>query len=218
MKRVIFCLVLFVLLVGSVNAMVISGEIYGPDFELVEEVLVKISSDSGVLSSMVSKNGEYSFEVESGNYIIEAEVFDNGVIIFAGEEEIEVSEVELEIDLVVLPFIDENFDFDVDTNIEDNGNFLIISVIIILVILILFYLNKKGLLKLERKGKKEDLPKDLRDMIKLIEKKGKRINQVDLRSELPYSEAKVSLMISDLEERGLIKRIKKGRGNILILK
>jgi uncharacterized membrane protein len=34
---------------------------------------------------------------------------------------------------------------------------------------------------------------------------------------LPYSEAKVSLIVSDLESRGIIKKIKKGRGNILII-
>jgi len=44
-----------------------------------------------------------------------------------------------------------------------------------------------------------------------------RITQTELRTRLPYSEAKVSLLVADLEDRGLIKKIKKGRGNILIL-
>ncbi|WP_424357016.1 DUF7343 domain-containing protein [Methanocella sp. MCL-LM] len=61
------------------------------------------------------------------------------------------------------------------------------------------------------------LPPDCRDVIVILEKNGGRITQLDLRKLLPYSEAKVSLIVSDLENRGLIKKIKKGRGNVLIL-
>ncbi|MHC1584962.1 MAG: helix-turn-helix transcriptional regulator, partial [Candidatus Syntropharchaeia archaeon] len=34
---------------------------------------------------------------------------------------------------------------------------------------------------------------------------------------LSLSEAKISLMITDLENRGLVTKIKKGRGNVIIL-
>jgi uncharacterized membrane protein len=61
------------------------------------------------------------------------------------------------------------------------------------------------------------LPDDLREVIRIMEKSGGRITQLDLRKALPYSEAKVSLMITDLENRGIVKKIKKGRGNVLIL-
>lgn len=61
------------------------------------------------------------------------------------------------------------------------------------------------------------LPQDCREVLAIIEKNGGRITQLDLRRLLPYSEAKVSLIISDLESRGLLKKIKKGRGNVLIL-
>jgi uncharacterized membrane protein len=49
-----------------------------------------------------------------------------------------------------------------------------------------------------------------------IIKKEKRITQKDIRSQIPLSEAKISLVISDLEDKGMIRKIKKGRGNILI--
>ena len=54
--------------------------------------------------------------------------------------------------------------------------------------------------------------------VEKIREAGGRINQLELRQQLPYSEAKVSLMLADLESRGLIRKIKKGRGNIIILK
>lgn len=61
------------------------------------------------------------------------------------------------------------------------------------------------------------LPQDCREVVAIMEKQGGRITQLDLRKQLPYSEAKVSLIVSDLESRGLVKKIKKGRGNVLIL-
>jgi uncharacterized membrane protein len=61
------------------------------------------------------------------------------------------------------------------------------------------------------------LPDDCREVLAIMEKNDGRITQLDLRKALPYSEAKVSLIVSDLESRGLVKKIKKGRGNVLIM-
>ncbi|MDW7731676.1 MAG: hypothetical protein SCH66_04495 [Methanolobus sp.] len=62
-----------------------------------------------------------------------------------------------------------------------------------------------------------DLPADLREVVGIISNNGGRITQKDLRSKLRHSEAKVSLMISDLENRGVVQKFKKGRGNVIIL-
>ena len=62
---------------------------------------------------------------------------------------------------------------------------------------------------------KLNLPEDLKDLLELIRASGNRITQRELRKKSPYSESKVSLMLSDLEERGLIEKFKKGRGNII---
>lgn len=37
-----------------------------------------------------------------------------------------------------------------------------------------------------------------------------------MRKEVKFGEAKVSLMLADLEDRGMIKKIKRGRSNIII--
>jgi uncharacterized membrane protein len=59
------------------------------------------------------------------------------------------------------------------------------------------------------------LPDDLKEIMDLIRANGNRITQRELRKKSPYSESKVSLMLSDLEERGLIEKFKRGRGNII---
>ena len=60
-----------------------------------------------------------------------------------------------------------------------------------------------------------NLPEDLKELMNLIRTNGNRITQRELRKKSPYSESKISLMLSDLEERGLIEKFKRGRGNII---
>jgi uncharacterized membrane protein len=56
---------------------------------------------------------------------------------------------------------------------------------------------------------------DLADLNAFI-MKHKRVTQKEIRKEFPVSEAKISLMLTDLESQGKVKKIKKGRGNIII--
>lgn len=65
--------------------------------------------------------------------------------------------------------------------------------------------------------KKSPLSTDLREVLDVIRGHRGRITQKDLRSRLNYSEVKVSLLLSELEKRGLIKKLKHGRENIVIL-
>jgi len=55
-------------------------------------------------------------------------------------------------------------------------------------------------------------------LIKIIKREGGRTTQKYIRKQIPLSEAKISLMIAELEHKGIIEKIKKGRGNIIILK
>lgn len=51
-----------------------------------------------------------------------------------------------------------------------------------------------------------------------ILKEQQRITQKDIRKEVPLSEAKVSLIITEMETKGIVQKIKKGRGNIVVWK
>lgn len=59
---------------------------------------------------------------------------------------------------------------------------------------------------------------ELQLILDYLKKEGGRTTQKDLRKQFTSSEAKMSLMIAELEHRGVLEKIKKGRGNILILK
>lgn len=55
-------------------------------------------------------------------------------------------------------------------------------------------------------------------IIEIIKEEGGRTTQKNIRKKIPMSEAKISLGVTELEEAGKIKKIKKGRGNIIILR
>ena len=62
-------------------------------------------------------------------------------------------------------------------------------------------------------------PSYLDETIEIINKHGGRIYQKELRKEMLYlSESKISLILTELEHKGKIEKIKKGMGNAIILK
>lgn len=70
----------------------------------------------------------------------------------------------------------------------------------------------------EDEEEKKHYGENLSDIIEIIKQEGGRTTQKEIRKKIPLSEAKISLMISELEHKDIIQKIKKGRGNILILK
>lgn len=65
--------------------------------------------------------------------------------------------------------------------------------------------------------KKQPIPPELSETLNIIRGNKGRITQKDLRGRLKYSEVKVSLLLSELEKRRLIKKFKNGRENIVVL-
>ncbi|WMW26068.1 hypothetical protein RE474_04925 [Methanolobus sediminis] len=62
-----------------------------------------------------------------------------------------------------------------------------------------------------------DMSSDHQEILDIIRSAGGTISQKELRRYLSYSEGKASTILVDLEKRGLIRKVKKGRGNILFL-
>jgi len=121
---------------------------------------------------------------------------------------------------------------------EKTGLWLIISIIIIIlaasiIFIAAFFVIRKMIakpimrseipageapVKEKINGTLISVTKDLQDLIEIIKREGGRTTQKEIRKHIPLSEAKISLMIAELEDKGIIKKIKKGRGNIIILR
>lgn len=175
---------------------------------------------------MVAENGEYSFEVPLGVYEIKAEYFVRGTLIYEDADNIEVlAPGDYRIDFLLFPVM-ENLEMpeNIDSEIEvERGEIWapLAAAGIAVVLIFAVYLGVKKLRKppksLPPPVKVVGLPEDLKEIVNLLRESGGRMNQTELRKKLPYSEAKVSLMLSDLEDRRIIRKVKKGRANIIIL-
>lgn len=83
--------------------------------------------------------------------------------------------------------------------------------------------EKKDTAREEKKEEIKEKPEEKMDkyaleVIDVLKRSGNRLTQKELIERVSVGEAKVSLIISELVEMGIVKKIKKGRGNIIILK
>jgi uncharacterized membrane protein len=227
--------------ISGANAATVHGTIYAwSDFEKpLKNIILEINSIP--IQSKVSTDGTYVFDnLSPGNYTIKAKYFRNNVLELAEEEEIQIieSEGKFNIDLLLFPPIDSELEYLGDINLtgnlelkgESDPNYYIILVFILIAAgIVIFYTSwkKKTTAAVEVSNESitqqptampitTELPEDLHELYALILKKGGRVTQKDLRGDMKCSEAKVSLMLDDLEDRGYIKKIKKGRSNIII--
>lgn len=206
-------LILLIILVSSSTgfADTIYGKIYR--WDTLEPTKAVVSIRNGVEQRMVAVDGSYSFEVEPGNYTIIAR---SGELLAV--ENVTVKGKVL-LDLILFPEIEifEPPEMPEFGEVGEDHSWL--AIFLSLAGIILIY----GLKKIYLKGSTEReeieiLPEDLRKVLEIVKAEGGRITQKELRKKLGYSEAKISLIIADLERRGLVEKVKKGRGNIIFLK
>lgn len=225
MRIVIKFILLFVLLIvfsNAVFAAVVYGNIYDLSLSKVSGARVEVNTTPE--QYLISKDGSYSFGIPNGFYTIKAELRGDGI---GGSESRNITitqEGNYVIDLILFPNFEEEDDISQDIEIAipetEKKSFAPLFVLIFVFILgITAYIIFKGK-KAEESGKElgEDTEKDLNKIVEIIKKEGGRTTQKEIRKGIPVSEAKISLMIAELEHKGIIEKIKKGRGNIIILK
>lgn len=244
-RRFILCLVLIIFLIPSASSANVYGSIYEfSSFDRpLKNAIVELEENSSRLQYKVSGDGTYSFNITPGDYLIRAKYYNEANILeFIGEEKLRIDKPDesRNIDIILFPPIDQESEYlgdinltgEIDTKDTDYTNYFIVLVPLTIILIVILVVRRKKSIPDESKitipaplppevipagtvGDKE-LPDDLKELYEIIIKKGGRTTQKELRKEIIYGEAKVSLMITDLEDRGLIKKIKKGRSNIII--
>lgn len=236
MKLVILTLTIL-LLAPTVQAARVHGNIYSPELKLLKNAIVEVNSTPRQL--IVAADGTYSFELLPGSYVIEA-FYSNAELLYAKEEIRITAESSYVVDLILfeIPGLEElelnESEFALIEKLLEKPRMrtkiiLIAAIAAIAAIsgMIAYRIYKQRKLKKRQKLKKKKQRKEkrikeifspdetLNKVISLI-KKEERITQKELRKRLNMSEAKASLLIADLEDRGLVRKIKRGRGNIII--
>ena len=224
----VWILAVFVLFSASASAAAIHGTLYDISLEKANDAIVEINTEPK--QQYVVKNSTYFFSVPAGGYLITAKRYSGNEVIESAEENISVkSEGDFVLDLILFPSFEEEeeilaeADFEIETGLvveETHYGWVVAVLIAVIAFFIILRMRGKEIAisreKLEKEEREEK--EDLKKVIDFIKKEGGRTTQKDIRQQFPQSEAKISLIITELEDKGVIKKIKKGRGNIIILK
>ncbi len=230
MKQQILFAIMFILMLSTVSAATVHGTIYDLSLNKIKNIIVEVNSVPE--QKVVSTDGTYSFDLPKGEYNITAKTINNKEIV---QESIEIKEEgTFNIDLFVFPELEDKelaeiLDLDIEAiDLKENQVqvYILVGIGLIFIISFIFYFSKRLKSKIKKEPGREESEKEAQVKIKelpdkvleIIKNSDGRITQKELRKKFPFSEAKISLVISELEAKGKIEKIKKGRGNILILK
>ena len=245
MRRIILLLMIMLVMPQAVKAATIHGGAYDGSFNLITNVQFNINTTPA--QSHVSKNGLYFFFALPGTYEISAEKkYGNNTLYYTKKVVDITKDGEYNIDVVLEKVSD--IDLEEDDPNKDMGTYWLIlgaiGLIIAAVALLLMFQRRKNVKNVPPVIKEKevvDAPKDviepekvpaqkaepekneedaanLEKILSIIKKEGGRATQKEIRKQMPLSEAKVSLIIAQLEHEGKVTKIKKGRGNIICLK
>lgn len=213
MKLAIFLLGL--LFIQAAGAATLYGTIYDMALDKVSDAIIEI--DTTPNQQFIAKNGTYSFDVLPGEYLLKARSQTSK----ASERIIVEEEGKYIVDLVLFPeiesgLVDELSAISVEDNYFEKKPNYMAPVLAGLLMSVAFgsylFFRKK---KVVRAQPADD---DYTSKVLSIIKENKRITQKEIRKSIPLSEAKISLIITELEHKGIVEKVKKGRGNVIILK
>ncbi|MFT4310271.1 MAG: helix-turn-helix transcriptional regulator [Candidatus Woesearchaeota archaeon] len=202
----------------------IYGAIYDHNLEPIQRTVVMINSTPE--QRHVSIYGGYAFSVPPGSYLITAELTLNDVTRPIAEQYITVvDDNEYKIDLFIFDHIDLTQDFEPPsrfTTIITNTSWILGGMFIVFVSFygIRYWYRKLKYNRLKTDTAQKQPPQDdgyKQKIISLVQQADGSITQRHIRKSLPISEAKVSLLISELEKEGVLRKEKQGRVNVLRL-
>ncbi|MBT3465399.1 hypothetical protein HOD20_06045 [archaeon] len=230
MKKEGLYLLFIIILTPIVFSAKITGTVYDLSLDKVNNAIVFV--DSSPQQRIVATDGIYSFNLPIGNYEIKVDSTIDGTYYSAKENVEIIDDGEYTLDLFLYPDLIENDELYDDSNIDipeiniekkkNNSINLLISLVFLIVIMIYFMTHKKKKKSKEKKPESypadSPLDDDLQEIIYLLQKNGGRMTQKEIRKSFALSEAKISMMITELIHLEQVKKIKKGRGNIIVLR
>lgn len=221
MRHFLIFAVIFLTLASIASAATVHGTVYNLLLEPQENAIVEVNSEPK--QTFIAKSGEYSFNLQKGEYTITAKYSEDGELLSAAFQNVSiVDDGDFVLDLILFDSTDEDFELlDIPTiNIDTEETafpwlIVLISVLVLALLGIGYWLYSKN--KPKVKENIEVNKDELEQVISIIKSESGRITQKDLRKKLNLSEAKVSLMVAELQSLGKVKKIKQGRGNIIVL-
>lgn len=214
--------VVIILAVLSQTALgaVVHGNVYDLSLSKVSGALVQINSTPE--QQMISSQDGYRFVLGEGVYLLEARFSRGAETVEKDNRTLVISdEGTYVIDLILFPVFEEEDAQEpvvAEELTEERANPALLVLFLLLMLFggLAFWFAKSW--EQRKRDASEAEGREGEHLIGLIRKSGGRMTQKELRTEMPMSEAKISLLVAELEQKGRIEKIKRGRGNILVLK
>ncbi len=221
----------FIITINTVYAAELSGIVYTKDLELAKFSLLTVNTTPA--QRIILNQGTYKITLDPGTYFVRAsytaggytyednatlKIAENGAYTY---DFILFSTTQLQEQEV--PIID-NIIPDIQNNSMKTYFTLFMWLLALLfaigIITAIMFLKRRKNKSLEKEeiSKKQPLNSDLKSILTFLTEEGGRTTQKELRKNIPCSEAKMSMMLTELEHKGKIERIKKGRANLIVLK
>lgn len=242
MKRGVLLALLFVCCVPLVEAATLHGTVYNIDLHPVQNARLDITTQPKQV--FIATNGTYTLTVPEGTYVLSAALVQNGETTATAAERVTITDNgDYVLDLILFPNLEEDLLNETDINPSEAIDAPIVWPrvmigIVIVCALLWFFLREKKKAEHKKQEKHEETRQeipheqivehakeelhterdDITPVVEFIKQSSGRTTQKDIRKQFPLSEAKISLIIAELEHKGMIEKIKKGRGNIILLK
>ncbi len=214
--EILIALAILTFIISLAQSAIIKGNVYSWELNKISAI---VEINTTPKQRIVAVNGSYEFSVPTGIYLIEAYSTDRELS--CSETIVITSNGTYILDLILFPTLKYNeLNFTEPSFEIDEGNQAILMTASILTILAAVT-AVLGIIMVKKKPRTPDsseLPEDLTQILKILKESGGRATQKELREKTGWSEAKLSLVLTDLERRGLIEKYKKGRGNVIFLK
>ena len=212
----------------------IGGKVYDLELNELDNVIIQINTTPR--QQVITKGGGFGLEVPPGTYQLKATTYVFGEPRAQAEENITVIEDgQYVLDLVLFPLFEDFDDYPDIGNVEDTApktaaaKLLVgAGVAAIVIIGIIFVMLGRKFLRSRRKksthpqaspGLGEHAPDPAAtQVIRLIRANDGQISQKELRKQLPWSEAKLSIVLTQLEIEGKVQKIRHGRVNSIVLR
>ncbi len=202
----------------------VHGDIYRSDLQPLNHTVIRI--EGPFTYQMVTEKGNYSIFLPEGNFTVTASSSDDsGNTIFLASDQIKVGTQDQRLDLVL----------NRASSVWDYS--LPIAIILVLIAVFIWanrFWNHPSKIKeqissepaneiqtseppekIQTNPVRPALDRDAKTVLSALDSSEGRSTQKELRETLNFSDAKMSLILSELESSGYIKRFKRGRGNVI---
>jgi len=169
--------VLLIMLSSVVSPATIKGDVYDYNLKPIDDVIITV--DSEPMQKVISKDGQYKFELEPGRYHIKAEFYEHHILLYEIEEETTIKkDGTYNLDLILLPSFQEEdmlleeFDEILPNEKEESSlsSYLIaLGVILFLIVFVYIYRRRKKR-KAEEKNKGSKKKESKNDKKRIKEK------------------------------------------------